>query len=251
MSDLENFEASSSKYPNSKKKTRKERREKILPQQKPIILKLKEISPKTINQKNVFKSYGFGNSLVCHGSAGTGKTFITMYLALRDIIENETNQKLILIRSAVQGRQIGFLPGTDKEKIAVYEEPYKAICADLFNNKSAYDMLKTKDIISFESSSFLRGMTFDNSIIIVDECQNATSQELSTIFTRVGTNSKILICGDTKQNDLVQSKYDVSGFHDELKILRKMKSIDIIEFNVNDIVRSGFVKEYLIAKEQN
>lgn len=255
MTNTLNFvdEIFESKYTVTNKKSRKERREKnkhqSQAQKSANVLNLKEITPKTINQKNVFKSYGYGNNIVCHGSAGTGKTYITMYLALQDILYNENFKKLIIIRSAVQGRQIGFLPGSDKEKMAVYEEPYKAICADLMQNKSAYDLLKAKGQLFFESSSFLRGMTFDDSIILLDEAQNFTTQELETVITRIGVNSKIIICGDTKQNDLVQSKYDVSGLYEVMKIFQRMKSVDIIEFNVNDIVRSGFVKEFLIAKE--
>jgi phosphate starvation-inducible PhoH-like protein len=167
-------------------------------------------------------------------------------LAMKELLSSNKRKKLIIVRSIVPTRDIGFLPGNEQEKLAVYEEPYKQIAAQLFTNYNAYKYFKSKQIIEFISSSFIRGVTWDDSIILIDEMQNMTGHELDTIITRVGINSRLMLCGDYQQSDLKSN-----GLLEILNVLKHMNSIAHIEFDVEDIVRSGFVKEYLIAKHRN
>lgn len=213
---------------------------------------MKKITPMTLNQERVTKAYHAGKNLANIGSAGTGKTYLSMALALEEVLENEEYTKLIIIRSAVQSREQGFMPGSLNEKMGYYETPYMDIVNDLFGRGDAYQILKQKGMLQFMSTSFVRGLTFDNAIIIVDECQNMTYQELDTVMTRVGESSKIIFCGDMKQDDLKISKHraDVSGLKDFVRVISKMNAFSVVEFTVEDIVRSGIVKEYLIVKER-
>jgi phosphate starvation-inducible PhoH-like protein len=213
-----------------------------------LSLNLKTITAKTSNQELIFKNFINGKNLLIHGLPGTGKSFISLYLALDEIEEFGDYNNVTLIRSVVPSRDMGFLPGNIKEKSKVYELPYHSICKELYGRSDAYDILKQKGLLNFETTSFLRGMTLDNSIIIVDECQNMTYQELNTIITRVGNNSRIIFCGDYRQTDL---KYEdeKSGIFTFMKILSKMpKYFTTIELQENDIVRSGLVKDYIIKK---
>ena len=209
---------------------------------------VKEIHPLTENQGKVFKSYADGKNIICAGSAGTGKTFLLFYLCLQDLIYNQEYDKIIIFRSSVPTRNIGFLPGDEKEKMAAYESPYKSICSELFGRGDSYEILKKKEIIEFQSTSFVRGNTFDNCLIIVEEMQDMVLHELSTIITRCGKNTRIFFSGDFKQTDL-DGRREISGFNDFVKIVNCMYSFDVIEFGLEDIVRSGLVKEYLVAKE--
>lgn len=214
---------------------------------------LKKISPLTEAQKDVFEAFEEGYNLLICGSAGTGKTFISMYLALLDIIKGKASNsphKITIIRSTVSTRDVGFLPGTLKEKMSVYEDPYKGIFSELFGRGDAFEILKTKGIIEFCSTSYLRGTTINDTYIIVDEFQNMSFQEIDTVITRVGKNSKIIFCGDWKQNDLIQKKNDISGLPKFVSIIEKLDEFDIIEFTTDDIVRSNLIKSYIIAKEQ-
>jgi phosphate starvation-inducible protein PhoH len=213
-----------------------------------------DIDPLTDNQKKLFDSYANQKHLVAYGCAGTGKTFITLYNALKEVLnEKSPYEKVYIVRSLVATREIGFLPGTYDDKSDIYQIPYKNMVKYMFQMSSESDFemlygnLKSQETIKFWSTSFLRGTTLDNSIIIVDEFQNCTSHELDSIITRIGENSKIMFCGDATQSDLVKTN-DRNGIVDFMSILRKMPSFDIIEFGVDDIVRSGLVKEYIIAK---
>ena len=212
---------------------------------------MKRVQPKTKNQQNMFDSYYSGKMIAALGSAGSGKTFVAMYLALEEVLQNNDYKQVIIVRSAVQTREQGFMPGSLKEKEAYYETPYIDITNDLFDRGDAYQILKQKGQVKFMTSSFVRGLTFDNSIIIVDEAQNMNYQELSSIITRLGEGSKIIVCGDTKQDDLTNSKNrsDISGLVKFKSILDKMNSFDIITFTTDYIVRSGIVKEFIIASE--
>ena len=212
-------------------------------------LQLKEINPLTETQEKVFEAFADDKNIVCAGSAGTGKTFLLFYLCLQEMIYGQEYDKIIVFRSSVPTRNIGFLPGDEKEKMAAYEQPYKGICGDLFGRSDAYEILKKKDLIEFQSTSFVRGNTFDNCLIIVEECQDMNLHEISTIVTRCGKNTKIFFSGDFKQCDL-DGRREISGFNDFLKISSMMDSFDIVEFGLEDIVRSGLVKEFLIAKER-
>jgi len=215
---------------------------------------LLDIEPLTDNQRKLYDAYAEGKHLVAYGCAGTGKTFITLYNALREVLDEKTPyEKIYLVRSLVATREIGFLPGSYEDKSDIYQIPYKNMVKYMFQMPSdaefemLYGNLKSQETIKFWSTSFLRGTTLDNSIVIVDEFQNCTAHELDSIITRVGENSKIMFCGDATQSDL-QKTNERNGIIDFMSILRKMPSIDIIEFGVDDIVRSGLVKEYIIAK---
>ena len=187
------------------------------------------------------------------GSAGTGKSFTAMYCALADVFNSATPyDNIAIFRSAVQGRDIGFLPGDQAEKDQAYEAPYKALCDEAMKFKTNnYDNLKASGYIDFHNTSFLRGTTFNDTILLVDECQSMTYLELSTLITRVGIRSNIIFCGDTKQNDL-HKKTDISGLEQFLKVINKMpsSSIDIVRYTPNDIVRSGICKAFLLAEEE-
>jgi len=202
-------------------------------------LSLQEIEPLTKNQLKVFES---DKHLVLHGVAGTGKTFISSYLAFDDIMKND-KEKLIIIRSAVPTRDIGFLPGNEKEKASVYEEPYKDICIELFQRGDAYELLKTKNVVHFMTTSFIRGTTLRDAVVLIDECQNMTLHELDSIITRIGENCRVIFCGDFRQSDLGHN-----GLSEFLRILKAMNMFDLIEFETVDIVRSEFVKRYIIAR---
>ena len=215
---------------------------------------LLDIEPITDNQKRLFDSYSENKHLVAYGTAGTGKPFISLYNALADILDDTTPyDKIYLVRSLVSTREIGFLPGDHEDKADIYQIPYKNMVKYMFQMPSdadfemLYGNLKAQDSIKFWSTSFIRGTTLDNAIVIVDEFQNLNFHELDSIITRIGENSKIIFCGDASQSDLVKTN-DRNGIHDFLNILRKMPSFDIIEFGIDDIVRSGLVKEYIIAK---
>ena len=185
-----------------------------------------------------------------HGIAGTGKSFISMYLGLSDILsENSNYKKLVIVRSVVPTRDMGFLPGSDREKTKVYEAPYYAICTELFGRGDAYEYLKTKGLIEFMSTSFIRGITLNDCIVVVDECQNMDWGELSSIITRIGNNCKILFCGDYRQSDFrnreKDSKKDIVNF---MKVLQNMNSFfSFIEFQSDDIVRSALVKKFIVT----
>ena len=213
---------------------------------------MRQIKPLTPSQSELFDSYQQGFNLAAIGTAGTGKTMCATYLALNDVLQKGEYEKVVIIRSAVQTREQGFMPGSQAQKEAVFEAPYTDITNYLFGRKDAYQILKTKGMIEFKTSSFVRGLTFDNAIIIVDECQSMTYHELDSIITRVGESSKIIFCGDTKQDDLQQSRNraDITGLHDFIKVLSAIPSFDVVRFGVEDIVRSGLVKEYIIAKEK-
>ena len=215
---------------------------------------LVDISPLTDNQKILFDSYKQQKNVVAYGVAGTGKTFITLYNALKDVLDETTPyERVYIVRSLVSTREIGFLPGDHEDKADIYQIPYKHMVKYMFQMPSdadfemLYGNLRSQETIKFWSTSFIRGTTLDNAIIIVDEFQNLNFHELDSIITRVGENSKICFCGDATQSDLTKTN-DRNGIVDFMNILRKMVSFDIIEFDVNDIVRSGLVKEYIVAK---
>ena len=206
-----------------------------------VELELEEIRPLTENQALAFKSK---KNLVLCGSAGTGKSFIACYLGFNALASSKYDD-VVIIRSAVPTRNMGFMPGNDKEKASVYEEPYRALCSEVFRRGDAYEVLKHKDIVKFFTTSYIRGLTLRNSYIIVDEMQNMDFGELDSLITRVGENCKIVFCGDFKQADLKNN-----GMQKFLNILEKMQSsFDVVEFGIEDVVRSPFVKDYLVTKE--
>ena len=215
---------------------------------------LLDIEPITDNQKVLFESYKANKHLIAYGAAGTGKTFVTLYNALKDVLDDSTPyERIYIVRSLVATREIGFLPGDYEDKSDIYQVPYKHMVKYMFQMPSdadfemLYGNLKAQDTIKFWSTSFLRGTTLDHSIIIVDEFQNLNFHELDSIMTRVGENSKIMFCGDATQSDLIKTN-ERNGIISFMEILRNMSSVDIVEFGVEDIVRSGLVKEYILTK---
>jgi len=215
---------------------------------------LVKIKPITDSQKEVFASWNKDKNQFLFGAAGTGKTFISLYLALHSVMDSKNKyDKVIIVRSLIPTREIGFLPGDEEDKAALYQVPYQNMVQFMFEQpneqsfNNLYDRLKSQGTLYFLSTSFLRGLTFDNTIVIVDECQNMNFHELDTIITRVGQDSKIMFCGDFDQTDL-QKTNEKNGLHDFLRILNEMKEFNCTEFTIGDIVRSGFIRNYLINK---
>lgn len=211
---------------------------------------LNKITPLTENQKLFFNKYNSGNHMIAHGKPGTGKTFLAMFKAFEEIIEGSSPyKKLIIIRSAVPTREIGFLPGTEEEKLEAFERPYIQICDELFIYKwRNYERLKKSNKVEFMSTSHLRGLTIQNAIVIVDEAENLNYHELHSVISRIGEDSKIIFCGDIMQTDLIKSKHDQCGLLKFMKIAKRMPSVSLVEFGIDDIVRSGLVKEFLLAE---
>ena len=216
---------------------------------------MRDIEPLTQNQQVLFNAYAENKNLVAYGCAGTGKTFITLYNALRDVLSPTTPyDKIYIVRSLVATREIGFLPGDHDDKSLLYQIPYKHMVKYMFEMSTdadfemLYGNLKTQGTIDFWSTSFIRGTTFDNAIIIVDEFQNLNYHELDSIMTRVGQDSKIMFCGDATQSDLTKPN-ERNGIMDFMRVIRLMPSLDIIEFGVEDIVRSGLVLSLIHISE--
>jgi len=210
---------------------------------------LLEFDPITANQQKAYSLWDEGENLVLAGSAGTGKTFIAMYLALEACLEKSSSyDKVIIMRSIVPVREVGFLPGKLEEKIEVYESPYKMICQELVADKTAYNKLVSSNIIKFETTSFIRGRTFDRAIIIVDEMQNLNFHELDSVMTRAGENTRLILCGDYLQSDF-NNDGERNGLAKFLNIIERMKDFSIIQFGWDDIVRSGIVRDYIMTKE--
>jgi predicted ribonuclease YlaK len=228
---------------------------KQMQRKKPINLDLlKDIEPLTENQEKFFHDYNLEQNMFAYGAAGTGKTFIALYLALKDVLNERTPyEKIYIVRSLVATREIGFLPGDHEDKSSLYQIPYKNMVKYMFKmpDDNAFELLytnlKTQGTISFWSTSFIRGTTFDNAILLIDECQNLNFHELDSIITRVGENTKIMFCGDVVQSDLVK-QHERNGIVDFLRIIENMKEFSTVEFGVDDIVRSGLVKSYLVSK---
>lgn len=211
---------------------------------------IKHVSPITEPQREMAHCYYQGSNICGHGSAGSGKTMFSVALAIRDVLsKNTTLSKLIIVRSNVATRDVGYLPGTLEEKMEVYEAPYIDIFAFLFGRGTTYKDMKEAGLVQFMPTSFVRGLTWDDAIVIVDEAQNMTLHEINSIMTRLGENSRIIIVGDCVQTDLRKNKYDVSGFDKAIKIFSSMRSFSVIEFKHEDIVRSGLVKEWIVNYE--
>lgn len=211
---------------------------------------LRHISPLTPNQQKTFNSYKQGMNLFCHGYAGTGKTYCAMYLALNEILSSSSvYNKIVIVRSVVQARDMGFLPGNVKEKSQIFEEPYREICDDLFGRGDGYNILKMKGLVQFTTTSFLRGITFNNAIVIVDECQNMSFGELDTVMTRLGDQSKVIFCGDFRQTDLINEK-EKNGLLRFINITKHLNAFSYIEYEKTDIVRSPLVRDYIIKRTE-
>lgn len=211
--------------------------------------KIDSVVPLTLVQKEIFKAYFSEKNLFLHGSPGTGKTFLALYLGMNDVLNNQKYEKVIIIRSAVPSRDIGFLPGTAKQKMEEYEQLYVELFRKLFKRQDAFKCLEQLNKVEFSPTSFLRGRTFDNCVIILDEIQNYNWAEINTALTRVGDKCRVIISGDTKQTDLDERR----GKGDLLKLMRvceQMNEFEFFQMRPKDIVRSGFVKEYILACEK-
>lgn len=219
------------------------------PKQMSLCYHLRDIEPKTESQESVFDQFYSGKNLVLHGSAGTGKTFLGLYLALDSVINQNTYHKVTVIRSSVASRDLGFLPGDADEKMAIYEAPYKGIVKELLQRGDAYEVLKKKDILEFMSTSYVRGITLNRRAIVVDEIQNMNWMELSSIITRAGENSRFIFCGDYAQSDLPKQA-DRVGLKNFIQVIREMDQFSFVEFGHKDIVRSKLVKDFIIKTDE-
>lgn len=214
----------------------------------PLSCYLKPVKPITVNQHKACKSFHQGENLVLHGVAGTGKTYISIHLALHAVLTGDSKyEQVLIIRSVVPTREIGYLPGSLKEKVSVYEDPYRDICNELMGRATGYEELKSRKHVNFATTSYLRGLTFKNTIIVVDEMQNLNYEELRTVITRVGDNSRLIFSGDYRQSDLERYK-DRQGLSHFLNILDNMQSFAKVEFGNDDIVRNDLVKEFIIEE---
>jgi phosphate starvation-inducible PhoH-like protein len=233
------------------------REKRLLRQQQPekdttpnLGLNLRRIVPLTDNQRVAFEGYEDDNNLMLHGIAGTGKSFLEVYFALREILSGiSAKKKLVIVRSVVPTRDMGFLPGNAAEKAAVYEAPYSSICTELFGRGDAYETLKRHGIVQFISTSFVRGVTLNDSIVLVDEMQNMSLHELDSVMTRIGKNTRIMFAGDFRQSDFTKEQ-ERAGLKDFMRIINRMKSFCFVDFQKEDIVRSALVKEYIIQKDE-
>lgn len=229
----------------SKRKAKQCRQSRDQQEPQKTNLELHRINPMTSSQKLVFQAYDDGLDIFMHGYAGTGKSFVACYLGLSDVFEEQTHKKVVVVRSAVPSRDVGFLPGSLKEKMQVYEEPYIKIINDLFGRGDAYEILKRKDIFEFTTTSYLRGLTFDDSVIIIEEVQNMSFPEMYTILTRIGDNCRVIINGDFRQTDIQKRDRD-NGMTHIMNIIKRMNRFEFVEFQKNEIVRSKFVRDLII-----
>ena len=228
---------------------------KRLRKKKPINSEMMvDIKPLTPSQETVFEYWNNNKNLFMYGAAGTGKTFVALYLALNEVLKNDSPyEKVYIVRSLVSTREIGFLPGDHEDKSYLYQIPYTNMVRYMFEmpDDNSFEMLygnlKAQETISFWSTSFIRGTTLDRAIVIVDECQNLNFHELDSIITRVGEDTKIIFCGDANQTDLVKTN-ERNGIHNFMNILRLMNEFGMVEFGVEDIVRSGLIRSYLLNK---
>lgn len=210
---------------------------------------LETFEPMTENQEKVYQAWDEDHHLVLTGTAGTGKTFSALYLALEEVLDKGNNlEKVVITRSIVPTREIGFLPGSMEEKMEPYSGPYRAICTELFQDSKAYDKLVDQNAIEFLSTSYIRGTTFNDAVIVVDEMQNLTFHELDSVITRIGQNCRIIFCGDYLQTDFTKES-DKNGFGQFLKIIEHMTKFTVVTFTWADIVRSDFVRDYIMTKE--
>ena len=208
-----------------------------------------EFEPQTTNQRIAYDAWDDDDNLVLTGSAGTGKTFVAMYLAIEAVLTKETPyDRVVIVRSVVPTRDMGFLPGTVEEKKEVFETPYKAICNELFGDVNIYDRMIANNQLQFTTTSFIRGLTIDNAVVIVDEMQNLNFHELDSVITRVGTNCRVIFSGDYLQSDF-KDPAERDGIQRFLRIIDQLKNFSVVSFNWHDIVRSDFLRDYIMTKE--
>lgn len=211
---------------------------------------LMPILAKNSKQRYAMEEFFQGQNMLLVGSAGVGKTFLALYMAIKEVLDRDTNfERVVIVRSAVPVRDIGFLPGTEEEKTEIYEAPYRAICDELFEYRKSYDNLKKSGKIQFITTSYIRGINIRNAVVIVDECQSLTAHELDSVITRLSSGSRLILCGDSIQTDLQREK-DRRGFHEFISILEHLTEFSRVEFTHEDIVRSGLVRNYIVARDR-
>lgn len=211
---------------------------------------MKLVQPRGLRQTDMYNAYAEGLNVAATGSAGTGKTFLALTLAFNSVLDPRSPQdRVIIVRSVVPTRDIGFLPGTAEEKVAVYEQPYKDILQDLFGKVATYENMKEAGLVEFVPTSFIRGLTWEGAVVVIDEAQNLTDHEINSVMTRLGEDTRVIFAGDTVQNDLDGRRGNESGFAKALNILGKMEEFSIVQFGVEDIVRSKLVKQWITAYE--
>lgn len=210
---------------------------------------LKDITPATANQQKAHDAWMDGENLILAGSAGTGKTFLALWLAYSQVLRDDTPQtKVVVFRSVVPTRQVGFLPGNAKEKVDEFTTPYRRLVAELFEDEQAYQKLISGQRIEFMTTSFIRGVTINNAIIVVDEMQNLNFHELDSVITRCGKNCRIIFSGDYMQSDFKEGS-ERNGLLKFLQIIDHMNNFTTVTFGWQDIVRSGLVRDYIMTKE--
>lgn len=201
--------------------------------------------PLTENQKRVLKSRK--DHLLVQGPAGTAKTYSVLARGLVKVSAGDVDQ-IIIIRSPVEIRKIGHLPGDADEKMDPYAAPYIGLLAEI-SPKMNYRALVSKRLLCFTPTTFLRGTTFHNSFVIVDEYQNLSEHELDTVMTRVGQGTQLCVVGDpAAQSDL--PRHEQGEQADIIDTFASMECVDHVQFSVEDVVRSGFVKDYHIARSE-
>ncbi|TFG98552.1 hypothetical protein E4H12_05795 [Candidatus Thorarchaeota archaeon] len=211
---------------------------------------LKHIKPLTTTQEDMFRAFLEGKHVCAYGSAGTGKTFIAVYLALNEMLHSQVIDKLLIVRSAVATRDMGFMPGSLEEKEALYEAPYVDMFTEFLGRRTSYQDMKDADVVRFGTTSYIRGLTWDNAVVIVDEAQNMTFHEINSIITRLGENSRIIFAGDLHQSDLHGRRGEQTGLDTLIKVATRMPDFSVVHFTKHDIVRSSFVKSWICAVEE-
>lgn len=210
---------------------------------------MRDIKPITDSQIEAYEQWDKGRNLILSGAAGSGKTFIALYLALQELIKNR-KKRLVILRSVVPTRDIGFLPGTQEEKEAAYLTPYIGVISEIFkNNPTLFTSFLKNGTIEFLTTSYIRGITLKDAIVVVDEFQNCNFHELDSIITRIGKGSRVIFSGDYYQSDFTNRK-EKEGIGEFLKIIESLKHFEKIEFTWKDCVRSGMVRDYLMTKEK-
>lgn len=214
------------------------------------IQNLLQVEAKTENQQRAFDYFSEGYNLILSGSAGSGKTMLALYLGLKSLLLRKY-EKVVIVRSIVPTRNIGFLKGTQQEKECVYEQTYLNLVNKLLPTiPNAYDAMKKEKTLEFTSTSFIRGNNIDNAVVIIDEFSNLTYHELSSVITRLGENVRVIFSGDFFQSDLRYSD-EKAGVLQFLKVLANMPDdFKRVDFTINDVVRSGLVKRYLISEHE-
>jgi phosphate starvation-inducible PhoH-like protein len=202
------------------------------------------IQPKNMAQQIYLEAIERSDVVFGIGSAGTGKTYVAASYAAEKLYYRETS-KIIVTRPNVEAsRSLGFLPGELEEKYAPYLEPFEGVFIRAFG-KSLYELFKKRGQIDPRPLGFMRGATFDDAIVLVDECQNMTEKEFKLLLTRIGHNSKVIFSGDSRQVDIPDS-----GLMSTIQRLQYIPSIEVVEFYPSDIVRSDLCKQIILEYER-